>query len=795
MLALMSTVPLDAQVVTDGSLGRAGALQGPNFAVPRSLGRQVGGNLFHSFSQLSLAPGESLTFSAPTGTGVHRVVARVTGGQESNIDGTLRVSIPGADFLFINPAGIAFGPSGRLDVSGAITLSTADHIRFADGTIFHATRDSGETLTDADPIALGFESRAPASIRVTGAVSATLSTLDLGTGRTLTMVAGNVRVTDAQIVTEGGRIRIVTSAGRSAPSATSDGAPDVVSIDPTSSSTTPSTGGSTALVNSRLLASNGGSIQIRSGDVTLQASSLSTQTRSAPGGFLDVGATGTMLIDHSSLSANTTGLGNSGGIAVAARDLILTGLSPNAIRSISADSDVFDETLEPFDATRRGGNGGNIAINVGSLSISAQAVVSALTDNLARGGDIQIAASRFVEIDGSRAQSKLTGIAAETVNSFATGAGGNISITSPTIKIRSNGEITSTTKGLGPAGDITLNASDELSISQHGFPGFTGIQSRVGLATDKSGASGTGGVISITAGKVSLVDGGVITATSFGQGPGGAVNLTAKSLNITGPDLGEFTGVYSRSTFPTNGGKSGAVTLTLDNLLISGHSPGKTYTNPISPSVGVIASSIGDGDSGSLLLHVRNDIRLTGPTAQINVQANHANADKIDITTRNLNLRSGAQINASAKLTGGQIQINAFSLYALDSKITAAAGGDGTFITLNAGQVLLNDTLVDGRNGPRRTPVRVTIPQNSVFLRSTDSPILSNSISLPAETDVASSLASLDAALVDPSATLREQCALTLTERISTFIVVGRGGVPPQPGGWLDLPLPQKPNP
>src|SRR5438105_4699091 len=75
----------DAAVATDGSVGHARSLSGPNFAVTPDLGKQVGGNLFHSFRQFDLARGETATFSGPTS--VHHVLARVTGGAASNIDG------------------------------------------------------------------------------------------------------------------------------------------------------------------------------------------------------------------------------------------------------------------------------------------------------------------------------------------------------------------------------------------------------------------------------------------------------------------------------------------------------------------------------------------------------------------------------------------------------------------------------------------------------------------------------------------------------------------------------------
>ena len=48
-----------AQVVVDNSFGNAGALSGPNFKIPDTLGKVVGDNLFHSFSEFSLQTGQA----------------------------------------------------------------------------------------------------------------------------------------------------------------------------------------------------------------------------------------------------------------------------------------------------------------------------------------------------------------------------------------------------------------------------------------------------------------------------------------------------------------------------------------------------------------------------------------------------------------------------------------------------------------------------------------------------------------------------------------------------------------
>src|SRR3954468_22504727 len=68
-------------VVTDGTVGPARSLSGPGFRGTADLGRQVASNLFHSFSRLDMARGESATFSGPDS--VRNVLARVTGGRGS----------------------------------------------------------------------------------------------------------------------------------------------------------------------------------------------------------------------------------------------------------------------------------------------------------------------------------------------------------------------------------------------------------------------------------------------------------------------------------------------------------------------------------------------------------------------------------------------------------------------------------------------------------------------------------------------------------------------------------------
>ena len=88
-----------AQITTDGALGQSKSLSGPDYTISADLGKQNGGNLFHSFSEFNLSMGERATFTGPDS--VDNIISRVTGGNKSRIDGILRSQIPGADLFFL----------------------------------------------------------------------------------------------------------------------------------------------------------------------------------------------------------------------------------------------------------------------------------------------------------------------------------------------------------------------------------------------------------------------------------------------------------------------------------------------------------------------------------------------------------------------------------------------------------------------------------------------------------------------------------------------------------------------
>jgi filamentous hemagglutinin family protein len=187
LAVLLATGPVQAQIVTDGSVGPKVSLRGGEIKIGADLGTQRGDNLFHSFEKFGIATGQTATFTGP-GT-IKNVISRVTGGEVSNIDGTLASTVGQADLYFLNPAGVMFGPNATLDVPGSLHVSTAHELRFADGARFSALDKTGSGLTVAPPEAFGFLDRPP------GRIGIEYSQLKVPTGRTVSLVGGDLDIT------------------------------------------------------------------------------------------------------------------------------------------------------------------------------------------------------------------------------------------------------------------------------------------------------------------------------------------------------------------------------------------------------------------------------------------------------------------------------------------------------------------------------------------------------------------------------------------------------------------------
>jgi filamentous hemagglutinin family protein len=249
----------------DGRFSPAQTLNavGGNYPIGANLGKQVGSNLFHSFEKFGLVKGETAAFTGPAT--INNVISRVTGGSRSDIDGKIQSNIAGANLFLINPSGIVFGPNATVNVSGAFHVSTADYIKMADGAKFQATNPDGSTLSAAAPAAFGFLTASPPAISVNGSTLGPVAgalglvggPVSISGGAKLSAPAGTIHVTSAASTGE----VPVDPANTLALTVSKFGAVDIK-------------GGSKLDVSDAKNMGSGGSVYIRSGALTIDASEI-----------------------------------------------------------------------------------------------------------------------------------------------------------------------------------------------------------------------------------------------------------------------------------------------------------------------------------------------------------------------------------------------------------------------------------------------------------------------------------------------------------------------------------------
>jgi filamentous hemagglutinin family protein len=434
---------VQAQVTLDGTLGRAGPLRGPNYAITADLGQQRGGNLFHSFGLFSIPAGESATFSGPNS--VNNIIGRVTGGQVSTIDGALRSTIPGANLYLLNPAGVLFGENALLDVPGSVHVSTADYLRLSDGGRFDARTPGSSVLTVAPVEAFGFLGDTPGRIDING------SFLRVPEGQTLSLIGGDITLTNATVYAPAGRINIaaVGSAGEVIPTETDLSLQGfgplgtlTMARDPDVERVTVDLGepfGEVPVGDLDASGEGGGAIFIRGGQWVSRGGKVLADTYGAQAGqAVDVAIAGAIRFEEDAwLWITTYGRGDCGDIHLIVPDTL----------TLLKGSRIFTTTVDAQ------GDVGSITVTAGNLVIDGQG-------------------------------NPFTGIDSQSLAVV-----GDIHLTvADTLTLINGGRIRADTWGAGDAGSVTIRAGN-LLVDGQGFMGFTGIASDTN--TGSTGPAGT----------------------------------------------------------------------------------------------------------------------------------------------------------------------------------------------------------------------------------------------------------------------------------------------------------------
>lgn len=795
LAAMWGLATCQAQVVLDGKFGSSGALSGPNYQIPAELGSTRGNNLFHSFSQFDLRAGDVASFSGPAN--IQNILSRVTGSRSSSIDGTLRSEIAGANFYFINPRGIVFGPNAAVDVSGAFAASTANYLRLADDARFVASLAADDSVLSSAPVAaFGFLAGANGNLRVRGSLRSSPDS-------PLTLVGSTVSVTDgAKLEAMGSQIRVTGVSG----------AGEILAEVPT---------GIQGGTLSPPASTKPGSIVIRGGRLVVENARISTSTT---GGDIDVATTDSVEVSRGGqVTAEALGANRGGNILIE---------SP-AIRVDGQGSTVPTRLAAETSSTRRTGAGGDVVLRSDTLEVLSGGEISVSTFGAADAGTIDIKTG-LLRLAGAERPAAPTQISANAapVSGAVFGAGGRILIDAQSLEISKGAVLSASTLGDANAGSIEIK-SDSIAIQDSSVTTYsTGagnagnirvdageltLDGRFGsitsfaLGVDSHRPAGKGGEIEIQAEALTLRNEAAIAAGTYGDGDGGNVRITAGSvlLDTGNPQPGIFPGISASSGLAFDGwpntGASGDIFMSVDSLTVQNGmlitattaTPGRGGNIEIQAGSvnlanrgSIQAASEGIGLAGNIRLQASGSVELAADSS-VSTSAPLSSGGNIEVRAGKEVRLANSQFSARAGPGGGgNIDVSSpHVVYLLDSAFDAQAVGDGGNLTISQPVFfLINDSGLISKSATQNGG-NITI-LSDYFFASESTIDASAPFGLPGtvtvsapNVDLSGSLIGLPGGLLDAEALLRPDCAVRFAGSHSSFLVLGRGGVPWEPGG------------
>ncbi len=735
--------PLLAGAVTDSSWGRTPHSLSGNFVIPEIVGKLVGPNLFHSFQRFSVNSGESATFTTTTGS-IQNLISRVSGTEASTINGLLRLqSAAGSapNFYFVNPNGVTFGTGAQIDVPASIHVSTANNLRFTDGTLFKAGVGPDSTFTSAIPESFGFLGGQTAAIRFAN------GNLDLDPHNNLTVAAGSIEFDSAQLSSRGGLVRLVAIGAETGH----------VGLDPQS----PTELGGTITIHSStkrlslISIHEQGGIQMQGGSIDLNGAYILASTEASDPGPIRLFARDRInFIDSGVFSLATAGApGHS-----------ITVASPGSIDFNNGRG----TTAAIQTTTLSNGAAGNILVVGKNISVRGEADISSLSNGAGAAGNIVVVAERHLQVSESASISSralfgsprppvgsviisagsLTidaqnfGLAQISSESGASAAAGDVSvIVRGPLVLRRGGKISTSAlelQGLSPsAGTVRVKADSILIEGSEGEGFSTGIFSdgpsgRVfveapsitlrggGISADTFGP-GTGGLVSVKADKL-VLDGGTISSFAGGAGAGGIVSVKVSgSLSLLNG------GTIDTSTISSGAG--GDILVDAKNLNVDDAGPSPAVT-------GIRAISVGPGNGGIIIIASENISLVRGGAITASAYSSGA-AGSIIISTENMtvdgqggaltglrsaaNAESSGQVGKIAILADGNVALLNGGVLSIKNEATAPdlQKSVAKSISVSATRVLIDGGTIEASSAS-------SAPASAIRINATDNVTMQN---------------------------------------------------------------------
>jgi filamentous hemagglutinin family protein len=675
------------------------ALLNPNISANSTGGIQVqGSKIFLERSQIAA----QTQGNAPGGNIV------VNGSESLTLSGTAAVGANSSQ-ISNNVVSGGTGKGGSIDIAtGKLEINPRS---FIDNSIF-GSGSAGNIKIVAQEINIngaGFlefqqkyrldvlEGNLQPGSRITGIFAGTATT---GTAGNITIDTDTLNLTDGAIIFtpvfsagHGGDINVMAQDINLSGSAIQNGG--------AVSSLTTASLGNINLISDRLKVSDGATVinatfgDVSGGNINVTANSIDL-SNSIPEGIiatglftnttLGSGEGGDLKISTNTLKINDAVIAsNSGAIFPDGRILPVGGLGGDvqiqATESINLSGIVFNNSNPELSvgagigtSTFSASKGGDLTVDTGKLLVRNGADLASSTFNAGDGGKLTINATDSVKLIGDP---KATGIARGGLFASsggimlpeleATGASGNISVTTPKLTVLDQALIDVQSNGLGNAGSINL-VSDSILLGNEG-------------ALSAITKDGGGGNIAINT-KVLELNRGLINASVLGKGTGGNIEISAQdSVNITGTSFEGLQSTLFDSTLVT---PEFLANLSLDQIKdgILAASVGTGNAGIINIQTanlemkqgGLIATATGgSGAAGSILLNTSESVMVDGSFISSNTIFSGAGGD-IAINTGRLEILQGGQISTSTlgRGNGGSVAIAASESVTVTGRATNA---------------------------------------------------------------------------------------------------------------------------
>jgi filamentous hemagglutinin family protein len=291
----------------------------------------------------SIGAGNTVLFNNGNGATLNRV----TGGQLSQIDGSLKAT--GSVYL-INPQGIVIGPSGQVIANGSFVASTRDvsNNAFMSGQPFSASGTSNGSIINQGVITsnTGDAILVGQSVTNTGSISAPNGTVGLAAGNEITLQpaggdsriaisggtgsvtnSGNLKAAQAELNAAGGNVYALVENNGGAVSATG-----TANVNGHVWLTAGGTGTVTiaGAVNAQNANGSGGDVTVRGYNIALPgAINASATSASGAGGSVSVVASNSTSVSGA-ISARGSASGNGGTVETSGHTLAIGGAKIDA---------------------------------------------------------------------------------------------------------------------------------------------------------------------------------------------------------------------------------------------------------------------------------------------------------------------------------------------------------------------------------------------------------------------------------------------------------------------------------